>query len=123
MNLWINVVFYQATWLGAIAGAARGWWWAGPTIFAVFAAWQLAVSRLRVADLELMLCAAVVSGVTGQLVAGAWDVVSNGGNGRSDEVVETAGVDAAGVDATGVDEASPGPGEERRGLAPRRAAG
>lgn len=29
-------------------------------MFAAFAAWQLAVSRLRVADLELMLCAAVV---------------------------------------------------------------
>jgi hypothetical protein len=60
VNFWINVVFYQATWLAAIAGAARGWWWAGPAMFAAFAAWQLAVSRLRVADLELMLCAAVV---------------------------------------------------------------
>ena len=60
MNFWINVAFYQATWLAAIAGAARGWWWAGPAMFAAFAAWQLAVSRLRVADLELMLCAAVV---------------------------------------------------------------
>jgi hypothetical protein len=60
VNFWINVVFYQATWLAAIAGAARGWWWAGPAMFAAFAAWQLAVSRLRVADLKLMLCAAVV---------------------------------------------------------------
>jgi hypothetical protein len=60
VNFWINVIFYQATWLAAIAGAARGWWWAGPAMFAAFAAWQLAVSRLRVADLELMLCAAVV---------------------------------------------------------------
>jgi hypothetical protein len=60
VNFWINVIFYQATWLAAIAGAARGWWWAGPAMFAAFAAWQLAVSRLRVADLKLMLCAAVV---------------------------------------------------------------
>lgn len=60
MNNWINLAFYQATWLAAIAGAARGWWWAGPLILVVFASWQLAVSRYRMADIELMLCAAVV---------------------------------------------------------------
>lgn len=60
MNNWINIAFYQATWFAAIAGAARGWWWAGPLMLAVFAAWQVAVSSERRADLELMLCAAVV---------------------------------------------------------------
>jgi hypothetical protein len=67
VNFWINVIFYQATWLAAIAGAARGWWWAGPAMFAAFAAWQLAVSSLRVADLELMLCAAVVGFIVDSL--------------------------------------------------------
>ena len=60
MNNWINIAFYQVTWLAAIAGAARGWWWAGPAMLAAFALWQLAVSRQRVADVELMFCAAVV---------------------------------------------------------------
>lgn len=60
MNNWINIVFYQATWLAAIAGAAHGWWWAGPAMLAAFAVWQLLVSNERRADLELMACAAVV---------------------------------------------------------------
>jgi hypothetical protein len=60
VNNWINLAFYQVTWLAAIAGAARGWWWAGPSMLVVFAAWQIAVSRYRVADIELMLCAAIV---------------------------------------------------------------
>ncbi|HMM56690.1 MAG: DUF2878 domain-containing protein [Proteobacteria bacterium] len=59
MNNWINIGFYQATWLAAIAGAARGWWWAGPAMLAVFAAWQLSVSNERRADLEVMACAAI----------------------------------------------------------------
>ncbi|HSN00407.1 MAG TPA: DUF2878 domain-containing protein [Rudaea sp.] len=60
MNNWINIAFYQVTWLAAIAGAARGWWWAGPAMLAAFTLWQLAVSRQRAADVELMFCAAVV---------------------------------------------------------------
>lgn len=60
MNNWINVAFYQATWFAAIAGAARGWWWAGPSMLAAFAVWQLAVSDERRADLGLMACAAIV---------------------------------------------------------------
>lgn len=67
MNNWINIAFYQATWLAAIAGAARGWWWAGPAMLAVFAGWQLLVSSERRADLELMACAAVVGFVVDTL--------------------------------------------------------
>lgn len=60
MNNWINIAFYQATWFAAIAGAARGWWWAGPSMLAVFAAWQISVSDERHADLGLISCAAVI---------------------------------------------------------------
>ncbi len=60
MNLWINAIFYQATWLITIAGAARGWWWAGPAALVVFAGWQLAVSSQRRADALLVLYAAVI---------------------------------------------------------------
>jgi hypothetical protein len=60
VNLWINAILYQATWLIAIAGAARGWWWAGPLALALFAGWQLAVSAQRRADVLLLLYAAAI---------------------------------------------------------------
>ena len=60
MNLWINAFCYQATWLVAIGGAAHGWWWAGPAIAVLFAAWQLTVSAQNRADLLLIGCAIVV---------------------------------------------------------------
>ena len=60
MNLWINAIFYQVTWLATIAGAARGWWWAGPAALALFAVWQLAVSSQRRADALLVLFAAAI---------------------------------------------------------------
>lgn len=60
MTIWINAIFYQATWLAAIAGAGRGWWWAGPAALALFAAWQLAASSQRRADAWLLLCAAAI---------------------------------------------------------------
>lgn len=60
MTLWINALFYQATWVIAIAGAAHGWWWAGPAALAVFAAWQLTVSLQRRADALLLMYAAAI---------------------------------------------------------------
>ncbi|MGH8042656.1 MAG: DUF2878 domain-containing protein [Rudaea sp.] len=60
MNLWINAIAYQATWLIAIAGAAHGWWWAGPLALIAFAAWQFSISTLRRADTMLLVCAAVI---------------------------------------------------------------
>lgn len=50
MNTWINMLFYQATWIAAVAGAGRGLWWPGLAVFAAFACWQLAVSAWRRAD-------------------------------------------------------------------------
>ena len=60
MNLWINAVCYQATWLAAIGGAARGWWWLGPLMALLFAAWQLRVSLRQRADVRLLGCAMVI---------------------------------------------------------------
>jgi Protein of unknown function (DUF2878) len=60
VNVWINAIFYQATWIIAIGGAARGWWWAGPAALAVFAAWQIAVTAQRRADAILVLYAAAL---------------------------------------------------------------
>jgi len=50
VNNWINMAFYQATWLAAVAGAGAGLWWPGVAVFVVFAAWQFAVSDWRRAD-------------------------------------------------------------------------
>ncbi len=60
MNRWINAIFYQLTWIVAVAGAGHGLWWPGPLMLAVFIAWQLAVSTQRRADALLLLCAAIV---------------------------------------------------------------
>ena len=37
MKKWINIILYQAAWVIAVIGAARGDWWAGPTAVAAFA--------------------------------------------------------------------------------------
>lgn len=54
MNLWINAIAYQTTWLAAIGGAAAGWWWMGPLALLLFAAWQLPRSAQRRADTLLL---------------------------------------------------------------------
>jgi hypothetical protein len=71
VNLWINAISYQATWMIAIAGAARGWWWTGPAALAIFAGWQLAVSAQRRADALLMLYAAAIGFVIDSALAQA----------------------------------------------------
>jgi len=50
MNVWINLVLYQATWLAAVAGAGRGLWWPGLAVLAVFSVLQLSFSEWRRAD-------------------------------------------------------------------------
>lgn len=63
-----NVIGFQIVWVAAVAGAARGWWWAGPLALALFAAWQLAVSARRLVDLQLLL----LSIPLGLLIDTAW---------------------------------------------------
>lgn len=61
MANWLpNAVSFQLVWIAAVAGAAQGWWWAGPAALAMFAAWQLPLSASPRADLRLMLIAALV---------------------------------------------------------------
>jgi len=61
VNVWLNAAGYQAAWIAATAGAARGWWWAGPAAALAFATWQLAASRERRAD-ALLVCGAAAIG-------------------------------------------------------------
>lgn len=50
MNIWINMVLYQATWLVSVAGAGHGLWWPGLVVLAAFAALQLGLGPWRRAD-------------------------------------------------------------------------
>jgi len=55
-----NFIAFQIVWALAVGAAARGLWWPGLAGVAVFAALQLYFSRAPVADLALILSAAVV---------------------------------------------------------------
>lgn len=61
MKVWLNMIFYQATWLTCVVGAGRGSWWPGLLVLAVFASWQLIVSPWPRADA----CLAVIVSVIG----------------------------------------------------------
>jgi hypothetical protein len=56
-----NFLGYQAVWFAAVMGAGASLWWPGVLAAVLFAAWQLAISAQRGADLRLM-CAAVGAG-------------------------------------------------------------
>ena len=60
MSRWINLVFYQATWISAVAGAGHGLWWPGLLVLAAFVVWQLSVSAWPRADALLMLMLSVL---------------------------------------------------------------
>lgn len=55
-----NALGFQLVWFAAVAGAARGWWWAGPLALAAFSAWQLPASTAPRADAMLMIGAAAL---------------------------------------------------------------
>jgi len=61
VKTWINLIFYQATWLSCVASAGRGLWWPGLLVLALFAIWQLIVSPWPRADA----CLAVVVSILG----------------------------------------------------------
>ena len=60
MKVIVNLVLFQTLWLCTVAGAGRGYWWAGLPVLAIFAAYQLKVSAWPRADATLMLVCAVV---------------------------------------------------------------
>jgi hypothetical protein len=54
MSALANFAGYQAVWFIAVLGAGRGLAWPAIAGLAAFAAWQLAMSRTRSADLKLV---------------------------------------------------------------------
>ncbi len=60
MKTLLNAMLYQLTWLAAVGGAGHGYWWSGALMLLIFAAIQLPQSATRIADIQLLLIAAVV---------------------------------------------------------------
>ena len=60
MKTLLNAMLYQTTWLVAVGGAGHGYWWSGALMLLIFAAIQLPQSATRIADIQLLLIAAVV---------------------------------------------------------------
>ena len=61
MKRWLsNAIGFQLVWVACVAGAARGWWWAGPLALAIFAIVELQGSRAPRIDVTMMAGAAVL---------------------------------------------------------------
>jgi hypothetical protein len=67
MMVWASLIGYQVVWFIAVIFAGRGEPWPGVVAALVFVGWQLAVSRHRRADLQVLaiavLCGVVVDGL------------------------------------------------------------
>ena len=75
MNIWLNLVAYQLTWLAAVAGAGMGLWWSGPLAALAFTVLVFALGGRAHSDLILV---AVTLGVglvfDSALLAAGWVV-------------------------------------------------
>lgn len=54
MRFWGNLVGYKLVWLVTVIGAGRGQWWPAVAAAAMFAVWQLSLSRQRWLELRLV---------------------------------------------------------------------
>lgn len=70
-GIWINAIAFQIVWTCAVAGAAYGAAWAGPLAVALFAVYQLRVSRSARNDACLMGFAIVIGGIADSWLAHA----------------------------------------------------
>lgn len=76
MNAWVwNAIGFQVCWLAFVAGAGLGYWWTGFVALVPFAAWQLARSHARRADLILMAIAAILGFLTDSALAASGIVI------------------------------------------------
>lgn len=73
MRFWANLIGYQLVWFCTVTAAARGLAWPGPLAFALFAAWQLSISRHWAADVKLIAMGWVLGMVVdGSLSLAGW---------------------------------------------------
>jgi hypothetical protein len=59
-NIWINMVWMQALWFGAVIGAAQGQPWLAPLLLTGFAFWEFQPTRRINGDFQLMLAAVLI---------------------------------------------------------------
>ena len=75
MRFWANLIGYQLVWFCAVIAASHGWAWSGPLAFALFAGWQLAISRHCAADLKLIATSVLLGAlVDGTMALTGWCV-------------------------------------------------
>ncbi|MEO5560412.1 MAG: DUF2878 domain-containing protein [Dokdonella sp.] len=70
-GIWINAITFQIVWICAVAGAAYGVAWAGPLAVALFATYQLRVSRSARNDACLIGFALVLGSISDSFLAHA----------------------------------------------------
>jgi hypothetical protein len=70
MKTLLNVVLFQALWLITVAGAGRGYWWAGLPMLAVFVTLHFGfLTPWRRADAILLLASVMLGGVCDSVLA------------------------------------------------------
>lgn len=69
MHYWINFIAFQLVWFAAVGGASRGWAWAGPLAFIVFAALHAAWAPRMRGELRLVAAAVAVGFAVDTLMA------------------------------------------------------
>jgi hypothetical protein len=57
---WINMLWMQGLWFGAVMGAAEGQLWLAPVLLMGFAFWELHPNRRVYGDFQLMLVAVLI---------------------------------------------------------------
>jgi len=60
LNNWINMLWMQALWFGAIIGAPRGQLWLAPVLLMCFVFWEFRPARRVYGDFQLMLVAVLI---------------------------------------------------------------
>jgi hypothetical protein len=59
-NNWINMLWMQGLWFGAVIGAAQGLLWLAPVLLMGFAFWEFRPVRRVYGDFQLMLVAVLI---------------------------------------------------------------
>jgi hypothetical protein len=59
-NIWINMLWMQVLWFGAVIGAAEGQLWLAPLLLTGFAFWEFQPVRRVYGDFQLMLVAVLI---------------------------------------------------------------
>jgi hypothetical protein len=60
LNNWINMLWMQALWFGAIMGAAEKMFWLAPVLLTGFIVWEFRPTRRVYGDFQLMLVALLI---------------------------------------------------------------